>query len=207
MNRRQAELLQLTDPAANGAKVVLGVRDAKEVADTEVRIRGEAEKLGPIVPRGFLSVLDVSDVTAINPGQSGRLELARWLTSEANPMTPRVAVNRAWQHLFGQGLVRSVDNFGTTGDVPSHPELLDHLARRFVRDGWSTKRLVRAIVLSRAYRLGAEATSEGLASDPDNRLVWRTPRDASTRRRSATRCSPAPGASPRRGRRLRPRGS
>ena len=82
-------------------------------------------------------------------------------------------VNRVWHHLFGQGLVSSVDNFGVTGDVPSHPELLDHLAARFVRDGWSVKKLVRTLVLSRAYQLGSEATSGHIAVDPANRLVWR----------------------------------
>ncbi len=82
-------------------------------------------------------------------------------------------VNRVWQHLFGQGLVTSVDNFGVNGDVPSHPELLDYLATRFVREGWSVKRLVRTLVLSRAYRLGSEAPAANLAVDPANRLVWR----------------------------------
>ena len=128
MVKLQNELLALTDPA-NG-KVAFGVRDAKTIADTEIRVRGEAEKLGPVVPRGFLSVSPIPDVPKINPSQSGRLELAQWLTSEKNPLTPRVMVNRVWQHLFGKGLVQSVDNFGVTGDVPSHPELLDYLAAR-----------------------------------------------------------------------------
>jgi hypothetical protein len=172
MNRLQAELLALTDPAANG-QVALGVRDAKVVADTEVRVRGEAEQLGPVVPRGFLSAFTVPDAPRINPKQSGRLELARWLSSAHNPLTARVMANRVWQHLFGQGLVSSVDNFGVTGDTPSHPELLDHLALRLVRDGWSIKTLVRTLVLSRAYQLGAEAPATHLALDPGNRLVWR----------------------------------
>lgn len=81
--------------------------------------------------------------------------------------------NRVWQHLFGQGLVRSVDNFGVTGDVPSHPELLDYLAARFVRDGWSVKKLVRLVVLSRAYQLGSEAPPANVAIDPANRFIWR----------------------------------
>jgi hypothetical protein len=170
MVKAQNELLALTDPA-NG-NVALGVRDAKAVADTEIRIRGEAEKLGPVVPRGFLSVLEFAGQPKVNPGQSGRLELAEWLTSERNPLTPRVMANRVWQHLFGQGLVKSVDNFGVMGDVPSHPELLDHLARRFVRGGWSVKGLVRSIVLTRAYRLGSESSSENVAVDPSDRLVW-----------------------------------
>jgi hypothetical protein len=126
-----------------------------------------------VVPRGFLSVLDVANVPKINPTQSGRLELAQWLTSPSNPLTPRVMANRVWQHLFGQGLVTSVDNFGVTGDVPSHPELLDYLATRFIDDGWSVKKLVRTLVLSRAYQLSTEAPTAHVAIDPGNRLVWR----------------------------------
>jgi cytochrome c553 len=172
MNRLQNELQALTDPAANGP-VALGVREAKVVGDTEVRVRGEAEKLGPVVPRGFLSLLDVPGAAKVNPAQSGRLELARWLGSPNNPLTARVMANRVWHHLFGRGIVRSVDNFGATGDRPSHPELLDHLAARFVREGWSVKKLVRAVVLSRAYRLGGDAPSGCVAVDPGNRLHWR----------------------------------
>src|SRR6185503_13788436 len=109
---------------------------------------GEAEKKGPLVPRGFVSLLDVPGASPINREQSGRLELAKWLIHERNPLTSRVMVNRVWSHLFGQGLVRSVDNFGVTGDRPSHPELLDYLATQLVRDGWSVKKLVRALVLT-----------------------------------------------------------
>jgi cytochrome c553 len=172
MVRLQQDLLALTDPAAHGP-VALGVRDARTVADTEIRVRGEAEQLGPVVPRGFLSALDVPDAPKVNPTQSGRLELAHWLTSPKNPLTPRVMANRIWQRLFGEGLVRSVDNFGVTGDEPSHPELLDYLAARFVEGGWSVKKLVQALVLSRAYQLGSEAPAAHLAADPANRLLWR----------------------------------
>ncbi|MSR58294.1 MAG: DUF1549 domain-containing protein [Planctomycetaceae bacterium] len=172
VERLQAELDALSDPAAGGAMAV-GVRDSKTVGDTEVRIRGEAEKLGPMVPRGFLSLVQFPGQPQVNPRQSGRLELAWWLSSDQNPLTLRVMTNRIWQHLFGEGLVKTVDNFGVHGDVPSHPELLDHLAARFVRNGWSIKKLVRALVLSRTYQLGAEATAAHLAVDPANRLVWR----------------------------------
>jgi len=167
----QAELLALNDPAKDGA--ALGIRDSKTVGDTEIRIRGEAKKLGPVVPRGFLSVLNVPDAPKVNPNQSGRLELAQWLTSKNNPLAQRVIVNRVWQHLFGKGIVSSVDNFGTTGDTPTHPELLDHLAARFVKDGWSIKKLVRTVVLTRSYQLGYDAPKENVAADPANRLVWR----------------------------------
>ena len=172
INKIQTELIALNDPAANGP-VAMGAREAKTIGDTEIRIRGEAEKLGPSVPRGFLSVIQIPNAPAINSKQSGRLELAHWLTSPENPLTPRVIVNRVWKHLFGKGLVSSVDNFGVTGDRPSHPELLDHLARRFVEDGWSVKKLVRTIVLSRAYQLRADSTPANIAADPGNRLIWR----------------------------------
>lgn len=171
-DRLQSELLALTDPAARGF-AVHGVRDAASVADTEVRIRGEAERLGPIVPRGFLTTFEVPGAPTINREQSGRLELAQWLTSPNNPLASRIIVNRVWQHLFGEGIVKTVDNFGVTGDVPSHPELLDHLATLFIREGWSIKKLVRAIVLTRSYQLGSEAPATHLEADPANRLVWR----------------------------------
>jgi Protein of unknown function (DUF1553)/Protein of unknown function (DUF1549)/Planctomycete cytochrome C len=173
MKKLQIELRALADPVAGSGRAALGVREASAVGDTEIRIRGQAEKLGPLVPRGFLSVLHLADQPQINPSQSGRLELAAWLTSRQNPLTPRVIVNRVWHYLFGEGLVKSVDNFGVHGDVPSHPQLLDYLAARFVREGWSIKRLVRQMVLSRAYRLGSETSAAGEAIDPENRLVWR----------------------------------
>ena len=172
MDKLQKEWVALTDPALNGP-VALGVRDAATVADTEVRIRGEAEKLGPIVPRGFLTLIDIPGAPKINAGQSGRLELAQWLAHTKNPLTPRVMANRVWKHLFGQGIVSSVDNFGVTGAIPSHPELLDYLASRFVDDGWSVKKLVRSLVLTRAYQLSAETSAASLGADPDNRLAWR----------------------------------
>ena len=173
MMKCQNDLIELKDPAAQGAKIALGVRDSKTIADTEIRIRGEAEKLGPVVPRGFPSLLEIAEVAKPNPAQSGRLELAQWLISPKNPLTPRVLANRVWRHLFDQGLVKSVDNFGVKGDTPSHPELLDHLANRLLQNGWSVKSLVRSIVLSRAYQLDSEASPTNTAVDPGNRLVWR----------------------------------
>jgi hypothetical protein len=172
--QRELEAAGIGDDAGpSPASIILGERDDKQVADTQVRIRGEAEKLGPVVPRGFLSVVEYPDEPKINPKHSGRLELAQWLTSPKNPLTSRVIVNRIWGHLFGEGLVKSVDNFGTKGDVPSHPELLDDLARRFVSEGWSTKKLVREIVLSHAYRLSADEVPANMAADPANRFIWR----------------------------------
>ena len=168
----QAELLSLTDPAQRGL-AAHGVRDSKTIADTEVRVRGEAEKLGPVVPRGFLSTFKVPETKPVDVNQSGRLQLALWLTNDKNPLTARVYVNRVWSHIFGRGIVSTVDNFGVNGDVPSHTALLDHLATRFIRDGWSTKKLVRALVLSHAYQLGSWATDDHRRIDPSNSLVWR----------------------------------
>jgi hypothetical protein len=99
--------------------------------------------------------------------QSGRVELAEWIVSKDNPLTSRVLVNRVWAWLFGTGIVRTVENLGTTGEKPSHPELLDYLAVRFMEEGWSLKKLVREIVLSRTWQLAAEKSG---AADPDNRL-------------------------------------
>jgi hypothetical protein len=172
----QTELLDLTDPGSRG-NAAHGLRESKNIADTEVRLRGEAEKLGPRVARGFLTAFDVPSTPKIAPDRCGRLELAQWLTSPNNPLTARVAVNRIWQHLFGRGLVSTVDNFGVSGDLPSHPELLDYLAQCFMRESWSVKRLVRALVLTRAYQLSTAASPSQVAVDPTNRLVWQhTPR-------------------------------
>ncbi len=106
-------------------------------------------------------------------GQSGRLQLADWLADAGNPLTARVAVNRIWQKLFGEGIVSSVDYFGTRGETPSHPELLDHLASRFMNQGWSQKRLMRDLVLSHAYRMASSNNQESMKIDPENKLVWR----------------------------------
>ncbi|WP_428308140.1 PSD1 and planctomycete cytochrome C domain-containing protein [Lacipirellula sp.] len=172
----QQAYLELSDPSLQGQAAV-GVRDAKEVGDTEYRIRGEAELLGPVVPRGFPALVQIPNAPAIPAEQSGRLELAQWLTSRDNPLTSRVIVNRVWRHLFGRGIVSSVDNFGTTGDVPTHPELLDHLAASFVDEGWSIKRLVRRLVLTRTYQLDSTTVPSNVAVDPANHWNWRhTPR-------------------------------
>lgn len=168
----QAELLELTDPASYGF-AVHGAREAEAPADTAIRIRGEAEKMGPVVPRGFLSALSVPGVAEVNRTQSGRLELAQWLTNDQNPLTARVMANRVWKHLFGQGIVSTTDNFGMTGDRPSDNELLDYLSSRFVAGGWSVKQLIRTIVLTHAYRLGSESSTANQEADPSNRLIWR----------------------------------
>jgi hypothetical protein len=163
---------QLLNDAQELGYAVDMVRDGI-VADTTVRIRGEEERHGPVVPRGFLSLVNVPNPPTIPANHSGRLELAQWITNPGNPLTSRVYVNRVWQHLFGTGIVSSVDNFGTTGDQPSNPQLLDYLAQDFVQNGWSTKKLVREIVLTRAYRLGSDVPSGYRDIDPADRYVWR----------------------------------
>ncbi len=125
------------------------------VGDLEVFLRGNHLTRGPIVPRRLPTILAGASQPAMKSTSSGRLEFARWLTGPRNPLTARVIVNRAWRWHFGQGLVRSVNNFGKLGELPSHPELLDWLALRFVEDGWSLKALHRRIVLSATYRISA----------------------------------------------------
>ncbi len=168
----EEQLFQWNDPLIKG-RAVHGVRDSAHPGDTEYRVRGEAERLGPKIPRQFLSAFTLPDTQPIPATDSGRLQLAYWLTSTNNPLTSRVVINRVWQKLFGVGLVSTVDNFGVKGDVPSHPELLDYLAAEFMADGWSIKRLVRRMVVSHAYRLGADATPEQIEIDPNNRWLWR----------------------------------
>ncbi len=151
----------------------MGAREADEIGDQEVRIRAEVNNKGPLVPRGFLGCLPTS--TAKPPkDQSGRRQLAEWLLDEKNPLTPRVAVNRMWHHIFGTGLVRTVDDFGVTGEAPSHPELLDYLAHRFrTTQGWSQKKFIREVLLSRVFRQSAHHVARNDGIDPQNRLLWR----------------------------------
>ncbi len=152
--------------------VAMAPRDAKEPADIPLRIRGETGQLGPVVARGFPKLLS-SQETRIAPGTSGRRELANWLTGEAGGLLDRVYVNRVWGHLFGRGLVESVDNFGRLGTGATHPELLDWLAATFREEGGSTKQLVRRLVLSRIYGLGADPDKTLVDADPENELFGR----------------------------------
>ena len=146
------------------------------VHDVRIHVRGSYARLGETVPRHFPVVLAGERQPPIPPGRSGRLELARWLTAPTNPLTPRVLVNRVWQHHFGRGIVRTPSNFGVLGERPTHPELLDYLASDFTKHGWSLKRLHRLILLSATYRQTSEARPETLRTDPDNRLWGRANR-------------------------------
>jgi hypothetical protein len=143
--------------------------EKKKPTDLKIHIRGSIDNLGVIAPRGVLQVANYGPVPEMPASSSGRLELANWIVDAKNPLTSRVMVNRVWHWLFGAGLVRTVDNFGTTGESPSHPELLDHLALQFVQQGWSVKKLIRTIVLSRTYRLSAASGEQ--QEDPENRLL------------------------------------
>lgn len=141
--------------------------------DIHLAIRGVPHNKGPLVSRGVLQVAMSRPFPEIPPQASGRLEFANWLVDSSHPLTARIIVNRVWYWLFGAGLVRTVDNFGETGETPSHPELLDHLALEFMQDGWSIKRLVRRIVLSHVYRLSSEIDHAALDIDSGNRLLRR----------------------------------
>jgi len=134
-----------------------------------VHIRGNPDTLGEEAPRRFLAILGGQPFTK----GSGRLELAEAIASKDNPLTARVLVNRIWQHHFGKGLVRTPNNFGALGERPTHPELLDHLASRFIAGGWSIKQLHRAIVLSNTYQQSSHGDAHNLEIDPENRLLWR----------------------------------
>ena len=153
--------------------MAMAVTDKEEVGDMPLAIRGAVHNKGRVVPRGVLRVAMQGPFPAIPEGDSGRLQLADWIVSPDNPLTARVMVNRVWYWLFGQGIVRTVDNFGSTGDAPSHPELLDQLALEFIENDWSVKKLIRNIMLSRVYRLSTADNRAALEVDPTNRLLWR----------------------------------
>ncbi len=143
------------------------------VSDSAVYARGDVDKPGEKAPRGFLTLLAPAETPQIARGASGRRELAEWIASPQNPLTARVMVNRVWHWIFGQGIVSSPDNFGTTGNAPSNQALLDSLALRFAENGWSVKKLIREIVLSRTYQLSSAHDEKNFAADPENTLVWR----------------------------------
>ncbi len=155
--------------------LAMGVVEAKKRVQTRVNIGGDPHTLGDPVERGFLRALypEGAELPRIGKRESGRLQLADWLTRRDNPLTSRVMANRVWHHLFGRGLVPTVDNFGKMGRPASHPELLDYLAVQFVERGWSIKSLIREIVLSRTYQMSGGFDPKNFEADPDNELLWR----------------------------------
>ena len=179
IERRVAEVKQeisrLKKNPAPRPPLAMSVNDHEHPGPMAICVRGDAHHRGEIVPRGFVSII-AAQPPVIGPNVSGRAQLADWLTSDQNPLTSRVAVNRVWQHLFGQGLVGTPDDFGTRGERPSNPALLDYLARQFMRQGWSMKRLIRSLVLSRTYQLSSSFNRAAAAQDPENRWLWRMSR-------------------------------
>lgn len=158
--------LERVDDEGHALPLCMGVRDAKRILDSQLYDRGELAHPVKLVPRGFPEIIKIK--VTMPKEHSGRLELAQWLTSRENPLTARVMVNRVWHHLFGAGIVSTVDNFGFSGERPSHPELLDYLAIRFMDGGWSVKKLIKEIVMSETYR---QSSHGGTDADPDNRLL------------------------------------
>jgi hypothetical protein len=151
---------------------VPGVIEAN-AKDAPLFVRGDHKQPASLIPRRFLDALDP---TPVNTPQSGRLELAQHIANlKTNPLTARVIVNRLWHHVFGRGLVATTDNFGKLGDLPTHPELLDHLAQRFIASGGSIKSLLRDILLSDTFQRSANASDIALKEDPENKLLshWR----------------------------------
>lgn len=170
---------QINGVDENGKPLTLcmGVQALDQPKNARVLVRGEIDQPAQEVPRGFVQVLCSSSPT-IPKNSSGRLELAKWMTSPQHPLTSRVMVNRIWQHLMGEAIVRETENFGASGPAPTHPELLDYLAVRFVESGWSVKTLIREIATSRVYRLSSKFDQERFEKDPDNLYFAR----ANTRR-------------------------
>ncbi len=155
--------------------VAMGIEEQLPAKDIAIHVRGSVHTLGEVVPRGFLQAVSNGKPVVLGEHTSGRVEMADWLSSNDNPLTSRVYVNRVWYWMMGEGLVDTVDNFGTTGQTPSHPELLDWLAVRFQEGEWSTKKLVRQLVMSDVYRRSVVEPSQlANSSDPANRLYWRS---------------------------------
>jgi hypothetical protein len=170
--RTREQSLQETMPTFPTA---MAVAELDQPEDVRVHYRGSHLTQGPIVPRGFPVVL-VNEQSPKPETGSGRLELAHWLTSPDHPLTARVFVNRVWHWHFGRGLVRSPDNFGLLGEKPTHPELLDWLALRFIESGWKIKDLHRLILNSATWQMSTAYNEQFAEQDPENRLLWRRDR-------------------------------
>lgn len=175
---RLADEARLVESFAPDETAVMGVADDKVVTAVPLHIRGSHRNLGQPIERNFPQVMRASHESPIlSRKHSGRLEFARWLTSPTHPLTARVFANRIWAWHFGTGIVASTENFGTLGDRPSNPELLDYLARRLIESGWSLKEMHRLILLSNTYQMSAIHPSSAIATnaDPENRWLWKFP--------------------------------
>jgi hypothetical protein len=176
LKKLEAELAKLEKRGVPpGLPCAYGVSEGTPT-DVRVQLRGEPDQPGAIVQRRFPKFLAGDAPVKIPEGSSGRLELARWLTRPDNPLTARVMVNRIWQHHFGRGIVATPSNFGRRGEPPTHPELLDYLAARFIESGWSVKAMHRLIMLSHCYQLSTASDPANAARDPGNRFLWRAER-------------------------------
>ena len=167
----QKELDDLKAHAMAQPDMACAVEEATEAVDQKVFMRGDYNNPGDDAPKAFPTILAKPEDQSAIHSTSGRLELADWLTRPDNPLPARVMVNRIWQWHFGEGLVRTPDNFGKMGDRPSHPELLDYLARKFIESGWSVKAMNRLIMLSSAYQTASDTDEKTLEADPENRLL------------------------------------
>src|SRR5205807_6222272 len=147
------------------------IHDKKDPSNMHVLLRGSPDSPGEEAPRRFLAILSNGERVPFTKG-SGRLQLAEAIADPKNPVTARVMVNRIWQRHFGQGIVRTPSNCGQLGDRPSHPELLDYLAARFVESKWSIKAMHREIMLSSVYALSAASSEKNFAADHETRMVW-----------------------------------
>ena len=161
---------QLAEP-----QTVNGMADLDPGRDYRLNIRGVYEDLGEQVPRGYVEVIAGRREEGPRPAGSGRLELAEIIASPNNPLTARVFVNRVWHWVFGTGIVKTANDFGHLGDRPSHPELLDYLAGRFIEDGWSVKKLVRMLVTSETFQQSGRFSAAAREADPRNRLLHHYP--------------------------------
>ncbi|MBC8352838.1 MAG: PSD1 domain-containing protein [Planctomycetes bacterium] len=170
--KKMRDELAALEKAGPDLPAAMGVTEDK-VTDIAIHLRGDPLKLGDVVPRRTPPVLRGPRVPQFTDRESGRRQLAEWLVDPQHPLTARVFVNRVWRWHFGKGLVRTTDNFGLLGETPSHPELLDWLARRFVADGWSVKSLHRLIVMSSTYQQASTPSAETGSRDPENRLFSR----------------------------------
>jgi hypothetical protein len=151
---------------------IMGVADREVARSIPIHVRGSHLTLGKDCERGFPAVMRPETSSTIFPSrQSGRLELAKWMSSSDHPLTARVYVNRIWRWHFGQGIVTSTDNFGLLGAKPTHPELLDWLTRRFIEDGWSTKEMHRLLMNSATYKQSSNAVANQGNIDPENHLL------------------------------------
>lgn len=188
LRRREAGMVgELATLNADGTKKTfgMGLQEAKQTVNANILVAGDVDQQAQQVPRGFLQVMGDLNFVVKDKNSSGRTELVNALTSTNNPLTSRVMVNRIWMHLTGRPLVGTPNNFGQSGLKPDNPELLDHLAIRFMNQNWSVKSIIREIVLSDAYQRSTRYNEQNYAVDPENKTLWRAnarPMDAESLR-------------------------